>query len=325
MEFKELAENGQWVPVEVRQHDDVATGGVYQLKQGQQRRLIVGVAVPPAGGLPLGVDTITSVSIGCVCVRQADVHKALDSYQEEDLERLRSQWTDALKTRQKYLEEQLDKLSLKPGKSEGEKEREHSLMGQWVALTEERTAVSVPTPNSDIPGAPCDWNPPEGVENHIPVLFLDLNSDDMTGELTSDQNAPMTAGMHSILPKEHVGPPLILLPIAKLDENGTTATCSWDSSIHDHQALNMPTGPNERVYAIVKIGLRLSHPCPLDVIIRKRVCLNIYKKVSISLSSAYRNLQASFTERIMKKIVGTESLHRTSVFVDVVAHIPKVL
>ena len=109
-EFRELSDNGQWVPVEVRQHDDVATGGVYQLKQGQQRRLTVGVSVPSMGGLPLGVDTVTSVSIGCVCVRQADVHKALDSYQEEDLERLRSQWTEALKTRQKYLEQQLDKV-----------------------------------------------------------------------------------------------------------------------------------------------------------------------------------------------------------------------
>ncbi|CAI4227030.1 unnamed protein product [Auanema sp. JU1783] len=308
-EFRELSDNGQWAPVEVRQQE-VGTGGVHQLKQGQQRRLLVGLNVPPVGGLPLGIDSITSVSIGCVCVRQADVHKPLDSYQEADLDKLRCQWSDALKTRQKYLELQLDTLSSKPIKSELEKEREHSLMGQWVALTEERTAVFVPPPNSEIPGAPVDWEPPEGVERHVPVLFLDLNSDDMTGELTSDEAAPQAPGLYSILPKQHVGGALIILPILSYDENQRTATCSWDSSIHDHPALNIPTNPNERVYAVVKVNVRLTHPCPMEIVLRKRVCLHIYKKTSL-------------TERIFKRIVGSESLHKTSVYYDVVAHIPK--
>lgn len=33
----------------------------------------------------------------------------------------------------------------------------------------------VPAAGSGIPGAPADWNPPVGMEPHIPVLFLDLN------------------------------------------------------------------------------------------------------------------------------------------------------
>ncbi|EPB79993.1 kinesin motor domain protein [Ancylostoma ceylanicum] len=256
-EFRELNETGQWIPVEVRQQDDVATGGVHQLKQGQQRRLVVGLSLPQHGaGLPLGIDTITS---------------------EEDLERIRAQWTLALQSRQKYLEQQLDSLSSISNKSEAELEREHSLMGQWVSLTEERTAVSIPAPNSDIPGAPCDWIPPPGVEEHVPVLFLDLNSDDMTGEMTSDE---------------------------------LIATCSWDSSIHDQPALNVPSSSNERVYAIVKVGVRLSHPCSMELVLRKRVCLNIYKK-------------ASLTDRIRKRIVGADPLNRTAVYYDVVAHLPK--
>ncbi|PIO72921.1 hypothetical protein TELCIR_05126 [Teladorsagia circumcincta] len=169
-EFRELSETGQWVPVEVRQQEDVATGGVHQLKQ------------------------------------------------EEDLERIRAQWTLALQSRQKYLEQQLDSLCSKTAKSEAELEREHSLMGQWISLTEERTAVSIPAPNSDIPGAPCDWIPPPGVEEHVPVLFLDLNSDDMTGEMTSDENTPRIAGLHSFLPKEESGGPLIMLPIVHFDD-----------------------------------------------------------------------------------------------------------
>ncbi|WKY14498.1 hypothetical protein Q1695_000214 [Nippostrongylus brasiliensis] len=310
-EFRELNETGHWIPVEVRQQDDVATGGVHQLKQGQQRRLVVGLSLPQHGaGLPLGIDTITSVSIGCVCLSESGDQKTYDSYQEEDLDRIRAQWTLALQTRQKYLEQQLDSLCSKSNKSESELEREHSLMGQWVSLTEERTAVSIPAPNSDIPGAPCDWIPPPGVEEHVPVLFLDLNSDDMTGELTSDENTPRIAGLHSFLPKEDSGGPLVMLPIVHFDDKELIATCSWDSSIHDHPALNVPSSSNEKVYAIVKVGVRLSHPCSMELVLRKRVCLNIYKK-------------ASLTDRIRKRIVGSESLHRTAVYYDVVAHLPK--
>ena len=33
----------------------------------------------------------------------------------------------------------------------------------------------VPAAGSGIPGAPADWEPQPGMEQHIPVLFLDLN------------------------------------------------------------------------------------------------------------------------------------------------------
>ena len=48
-------------------------------------------------------------------------------------------------------------------------------MEQWVSLTEERNAVLVPAPGAAIPGAPADWDPPPGMEAHVPVLFLGLN------------------------------------------------------------------------------------------------------------------------------------------------------
>ena len=42
--------------------------------------------------------------------------------------------------------------------------------------------INVPT---GVPGAPADWDPPEGMEQHTPVLFLDLNADDFsTGTCT---------------------------------------------------------------------------------------------------------------------------------------------
>uniref|UniRef100_A0A8R1HTD9 Kinesin motor domain-containing protein n=1 Tax=Caenorhabditis japonica TaxID=281687 RepID=A0A8R1HTD9_CAEJA len=309
-EVRELNENGEWTSVEVRHSDDVSTGGIYQLKQGQQRRLVVGVNVAAPDGLPLSIDSISSVSIGAImAVKPNSNSKAIDSYQEEDLDKIRKQWSHALKSRQFYLQHQLDTLSAKSGKSEAELDREHSLMGQWVALTEERTAVECPAPNSCIPGAPCDWIAPEGVERHIPVLFLDLNSDDMTGEMTSDENVPKVAGLHSMLPLEPEGN-LLLLPIHKYDDKDHVATCSWDSSVHDSPALNVVTNTHDRVYAIVKIMIRLSHPCPMHIVLRKRICLQIYKKPSL-------------TEKFFKKMLGTETIHRTSLYYDVVAHIPK--
>ena len=62
------------------------------------------------------------------------------------------------------------------GKTKKDSEREASLINQWVSLTEERNAVLVPAPGSGIPGAPANWDPPLGMETHVPVLFLDLNS-----------------------------------------------------------------------------------------------------------------------------------------------------
>ena len=42
--------------------------------------------------------------------------------------------------------------------------------------------MTVPGPGSGVPGAPAgDWDPiPDGMEQHSPVLFLDLNADDLS-------------------------------------------------------------------------------------------------------------------------------------------------
>jgi hypothetical protein len=70
--------------------------------------------------------------------------------------------------------QQVCRLMNKPDKVEADVEREQSLISQWVSLTEERNAVYLPTPNSTIPGAPAEWTPPPGIEQHIPVLFFDF-------------------------------------------------------------------------------------------------------------------------------------------------------
>lgn len=177
VEIHELNEQGEYTPVDVNIQPDLETGGVYQLRQGQQRRICVKVVpVPNSGTLPVICDSICQIAVGCICVR-SKIQKSLDSYQEEDLTNLREKWTKILEKRQAYLKEQINELMAKVDKLPEETEREVRLMNQWVSLVEERNASKCPVVCSQIPGAPVgNWEPPAGAESHIPVLFLDLNS-----------------------------------------------------------------------------------------------------------------------------------------------------
>ena len=67
---------------------------------------------------------------------------------------------------------------------------------------------------------------------------------------------------------------------------------------------------NERVFLILKTTVRLSHPAPMDLVLRKRLALNIYKRQSI-------------TDRIFKRIVRNDCLTQTGVTYEVVSNIPK--
>lgn len=177
VEIHELNDNGEYTPVEVTNRTDVLTGGIYQLRQGQQRRIQVRVKpVQNSGTLPIICQSILNIAVGSVTVR-SKLQKPMDSYQEEDLTVLREKWSEALGRRRKYLDQQIQKLINKEDKSEEERERELSLVHQWISLTEERNSVLVPAAGCGIPGAPANWCPPAGMEPHVPVLFLDLNGE----------------------------------------------------------------------------------------------------------------------------------------------------
>ncbi|XP_078664802.1 kinesin-like protein KIF13A isoform X10 [Branchiostoma floridae x Branchiostoma belcheri] len=286
VEIQELNEQGEYTPVELQVKPEVLTGGVFQLRQGHSRRIQVKVKpVHNSGTLPIICESITSIAVGCVAAR-SKLQKGLDSYQEDDLTLLRERWSEALMRRRDYLDEQIHQMINKEYKSDNDKEREGSLIDQWVCLTEERNAVLVPAPNSGIPGAPADWSPPHGMEIHIPVLFLDLNADDMS--TPGLREGPQAAGVNSILPKEH-GTKLFNLPIIKYMEKDVCAVASWDSSIHDSINLNRITPSNERVYLITKVTVRLSHPASMELVLRKRICVNIYKKQGF-MASLKKNL-----------------------------------
>ncbi|XP_053323015.1 kinesin-like protein KIF13A isoform X1 [Spea bombifrons] len=318
----ELNENGEYMPVELHQAKDVNTGGVFQLRQGHSRRIQVTVKpVQNSGTLPLMVEAILSVSVGGITARSTKLQRGLDSYQkdddvdgddmdsyqEEDLNCVRERWSDALIKRKEYLDEQIQKIINKQEKTEDDIEREARLVEQWVGLTEERNAVLVPAPGSGIPGAPANWTPPAGMETHIPVLFLDLNADDLSA---SEQLVGSHAsGMNSILPKEH-GSLFYYLPIIKHSDDEVSAIASWDSAIHESAHLNRVTPQNERIYLIVKATVQLSHPAAMELVLRKRIAVNVYNK-------------QSFTQSLKRRMSTKNILYSCGVSYEIVSNIPK--
>ncbi|XP_074843707.1 kinesin-like protein KIF13A isoform X5 [Carettochelys insculpta] len=319
--IQELNELGEYTAVELHQAKDVNTGGVFQLRQGHSRRVQVTVKpVQHSGTLPLMVEAILSVSIGCVTARSTKLQRGLDSYQrddvdggdmdsyqEEDLNYVRERWSDALIKRREYLDEQIKKISNKQDKTEDEIEREARLLEQWMGLTEERNAVLVPAPDSGIPGAPANWIPPSGMETHIPVLFLDLNADDLSA--SEQLVGPHASGVNSILPKEH-GSQFFYLPIIKHSDDEVSATASWDSSVHESVHLNRVTPQNERIYLIVKVTVQLSHPAAMELVLRKRIAANIYNK-------------QSFTQSLKRRISLKNIFYSCGVTYEIVSNIPK--
>uniref|UniRef100_A0A2K5CK96 Kinesin family member 13A n=1 Tax=Aotus nancymaae TaxID=37293 RepID=A0A2K5CK96_AOTNA len=168
----ELNELGEYAAVELHQAKDVNTGGVFQLRQGHSRRVQVTVSpVQHSGTLPLMVEAILSVAIGCVTARSTKLQRGLDSYQrddedgddmdsyqEEDLNCVRERWSDALIKRREYLDEQIKKVSNKTDAA--------------VVLESCRSLAVILSATS------YGQIPPPGMETHIPVLFLDLNGND---------------------------------------------------------------------------------------------------------------------------------------------------
>uniref|UniRef100_A0A672Q2M5 Kinesin family member 13B n=1 Tax=Sinocyclocheilus grahami TaxID=75366 RepID=A0A672Q2M5_SINGR len=283
VQILELNENGEYMPVEVVPARDVRTGGIFQLKQGQSRRIQVEVrSVQDSGTMPLIAEIILGVSIGCVEIRQVRLTKnnepqelegdEMDSYQERDLDRLRRQWLTALTKRQEYLDQHLQMLVSKTDKSEDDVEREAQLLEWRLTLTEERNAVMVPSAGSGIPGAPAEWVPVPGMETHIPVLFLDLSADDFSSQENLD--VPEAGGWDAMLSSEDEDE-FFDLQIVKHYDGEVKAEASWDSTVHECPQLSRGAAPDQRVYLIIRTVVQLSHPAEMQLVLRKRICVNL--------------------------------------------------
>lgn len=122
------------------------------------------------------------------------------------------------------------------------------------------------------------------------------------------KNEVTVAGLNLILPKEN-GSPFFNLPIVRLNDD-VSVIVVWDSSIHDSPALNRASSAEERISLIVRVSVRLSHPFVMDLVLRKRISINVYKKQSL-------------TDRLKKKISRVDQITATGVTYEVVSSIPK--
>ncbi|XP_038164494.1 kinesin-like protein KIF13B isoform X1 [Cyprinodon tularosa] len=312
VQLVELNEAGDFAGVEVLPAKDVRTGGVFQLKQGQSHRIRVEVRpVPDSGTMPLIAASILSVSVGDVKVRQMSVSKNnrdegedMDSYQEADLERMREQWLNALTERQEYLDQQLQKIVSKPDKTEDDVERESQLLECRLTLTEERNAVLVPSDGSGIPGAPVERVPVPGMETHIPVLFLDLSADDFQSRLS----APLAGGLDAVLSGEDEDD-FFDLQIVKHFDPEVKAEASWDSTIHECPQLSRAASPDQRVFLTVRTVVGLSHPAHMELVLRKRICVNVTGK-------------QGFAQSLLKRMSQRSTIPGCGVTFEIVSNIP---
>ncbi|XP_051051459.1 kinesin-like protein KIF13B isoform X1 [Phodopus roborovskii] len=317
VQILEQNENGEYCPVEVIAAKDVPTGGIFQLRQGQSRRVQVEVkSVQESGTLPLMEECIMSVGIGCVKVRPirpAKIHETfheeeedMDSYQDRDLERLRRKWLNALTKRQEYLDQQLQKLVSKHDKTEDDADREAQLLEMRLTLTEERNAVMVPSAGSGIPGAPAEWTPVPGMENHIPVIFLDLNADDFSSQDNLDDPE---AGWDATLTGEEEEE-FFELQIVKQHDGEAKAEASWDSAVHSCPQLSKGTPADERVFLILRVTVQLSHPADMQLVLRKRICVQVHGR-------------QGFAQSFLKKMSHRSSIPGCGVTFEIVSNIPE--
>ncbi|NWZ71966.1 KI13B protein, partial [Acrocephalus arundinaceus] len=314
VQILELNENGEYCPVEVTPAKDVSTGGIFQLRQGQSRRIQVEVkSVQESGTLPLMEESILSVGVGCVQIKHVksqnyqEEEDEMDSYQDRDLERLRRKWLCALTKRQEYLDQQLQKLVGKPDKTEDDADREAQLLEMRLTLTEERNAVMVPSAGSGIPGAPAEWTPVAGMETHIPVIFLDLNADDFSSQDNLDD--PEAGGWDATLVAEEEEE-FFELQIVKHHDSEVKAEASWDSTVHDCIQLSKGTAAEERVYLIVRATVQLSHPAEMQLVLRKRICVNVYGR-------------QGFAQSFLRRMAPRSSIPGCGVTFEIVSNIPE--
>ena len=120
--------------------------------------------------MPLVLHAIRSVEIGSISTRKINAPRQLDSYQDEELHRLRREWLDLIEKRKLYLESEVKMLSQQTSKyklksniafhnriffkdkTPNDLERETTLLEQLVRLAEERNFAEFPPPGSGIPG-----------------------------------------------------------------------------------------------------------------------------------------------------------------------------
>lgn len=143
---------------------------------------------------------IEKVSVGCVLGKDLGTTSPLDSYQEIDLNKLKERCKQILEDRKQYLYSQLKLLSEEKNKTDEESERYESLCKQLFELGEEQAAIDAPADNSGLPGSTIEWKPAENTEEHVPIIFLNINeekcSQNMNVDISNESNDSDSSGSY---------------------------------------------------------------------------------------------------------------------------------
>ncbi|CAF4231839.1 unnamed protein product [Rotaria sp. Silwood2] len=304
VEIHELDLLGQWKPVEVDAQEKIISGGIYRLKQGQSKRLVIQLRIiPRSDPMPLLLHEVRSVEIGSITTKSIHEPCQLDSYQDEDLQCLRAKWFSYIEKRKIYLESQINNLSEQTNKTQIDIHRESILLQELVRLAEEHNIASFPPSSSGIPGCPAAWNPPLTIETHRPIVFLNLDPLDIN-------KSNNTAGLQATLSKENKTP-MFQLPLIHHASDEICAVAQWDPAIHESTTMNQVTPNDTLIYLIVKIIIMISQPVHMELVLRKRIAITISKT------------EGWWPEKALKNILGYKPHKGTSVVYEIVSHIPK--
>ena len=291
-----------------------------QLRQGQARRIVVELRpVHNSGQLPLVLEEVVAVEVGGIVSRNK-LQRPLESYQEEDLTRLREVWGETVEGMKERLDDQIHDLAKKGGKNEEENKERHrkleqSLIERKNCIMEELNQAVVPRPASKISDVHLS-----GMERRAPVLFLHTSTLDSRDDLNQLEEHLPTVGESTFLPKETGGEfhGLQLLEQGRAGEVGVTA--AWDSSVHGIH-LNRVTPDHEHLTMVVKVIVRLSEPYPLDLVLKKRVAFTVYKRKSI-VNFFRRTVAVKVADAVGQP--RPVALRRVGVTYELVGDVPKV-
>jgi len=305
IQIEEPTDSGNYEAVEVEKTPNTSSCGCFLLRQGYSRRINIRIEpVDGSGTLPLLCHSISSVYAGNIVAVAEKNSSEMDSYQEKDSIFLSEEWLNALSKRKEHLSKQFQNISRKEVKTVLERERQSTLFYNWMKLQEEMQAAHTPT--IGIPGSPADSQPLEATEMHVPLIYLNINPE----EVDNFDFMRQPAGNDCHLTNEEVSSfrQLHFVRCGPFNANGAvSAVVAWDASIHDSTLLNVVTPSTDAVYVIIKVFVRLSHPTEMDLVLRKRIRVSVYRKKPFGL----------FRKRIEK-----EASSKSGVFYEIISSLP---
>lgn len=91
------------------------------------------------------------------------------------------------------------------------------------------------------------------------------------------------------------------------------AEASWDSTIHECPQLSRGgTWPEQRVYLTVRVVVQLSHPADMQLVLRKRICVNVNPG------------RQGFAHNFLRRMSTRSTIPGCGVTFEVVSNIPEV-